>query len=50
MLLLMGPMGQVPIDTLSTSGALARALEYKGFLDTETDGSTVYPDLIVLDD
>ena len=47
---LMGPMGLIPIDTTSTGGALARAVEYKGFLDSETDGSTVYPDLIKLDE
>lgn len=44
------PLGLVPLDFLDDTEARKRALEYKGFLDDQKNGSEVYKDLIKLED
>ena len=38
------------IDFFSDESAMEKAEEYKNFLDEDIDGSTVYKDLIVLEE
>lgn len=47
---LVDPDGVNPIDLGDDSEARVRAVEYKGFIDDNRDGSKVYKDLIKLEE